>query len=128
MQGLPGLFAEGLFRPELSPGQPMSPVADAAEKGSAESGGMTGLQADVLSTRACILMVKIVVQRRHAPSAPSVTVAASGQRLAQRFLPRYLCLCQSNRRGEVKVGQWVALLPRANGTEEVRGANQVCEA
>ena len=46
VQGLPGLFAEGLFRPELSPGQQMSQVADAAEKGSAESGGMTGLQAD----------------------------------------------------------------------------------
>ena len=86
------------------------------------------MQADVLSTRACILMVKIAVQRRHAPSAPSVTVAASGERLAQRFLPRYLCLCQSNRRGEVKVGQWVALLSRANGLQEVRGANQVCEA
>ena len=86
------------------------------------------MQADVLSTRACILMVKIVVQRRHAPSAPSVTVAASGERLAQRFLPRYLCLCQSNRREEVKVGQWFALLPRANGPEEVRGANQVCVA
>ena len=132
VQGLPGLFAEGLFRPELSPGQQMSQVADAAEKGSAESGGMTGLQADGQSTRdcirCCILMVKIVVQRRHARGAPSVTVAASGQRLAQRFLPRYLCLCQSNRPGEVKVGQWFALLPRANGPEEVGGANQVCEA
>jgi len=104
-------------------------LADAAEKGrassSAESGAMTGLQADGLSTRACILMVKIVVQRRHAHSAPSVTVAASRPRLAQRFLPRYLCLCQSNRRGEVKVGQWVALIPRADGPEEVRGANRV---
>ena len=106
----------------------MSQVADAAEKGSAESGGVTWLQADGQSTRDCILMVKIVVQRRHAPGAPSVTVAASAQRLAQRFLPRYLCLCQSNRRGEVKVGQWFALLPRANGPEEVRGANLVCEA
>ena len=50
-QGLPGLFTEGLLRPELSSGQQMSQVTGPTEKGSAESGGLTWLQADGQSTR-----------------------------------------------------------------------------
>ena len=54
LQGLPGLFTEGLLRPELSSGQQMSQVTGPTEKGSAESGGVTWLQADGQSTRDCI--------------------------------------------------------------------------
>ena len=51
-QGLPGLFAEGLFRPDLSPGQQMSQVADAAEKGSAGQSASSKMTRKTHFTRA----------------------------------------------------------------------------